>query len=122
MITVQERIDEIYESLKRSARGSWNYDASTMTLVIDLGGDNVITMRVPDRNLGSFLARSSNRIAWLLEALYQHKEIALGLMEEPAKRAYEQMITEKLEPSEAELDDLETQTLQEDIPGPEAIR
>ena len=69
-----DRIEEIYESLKRVNRGTWRFDESTLMLIIDLGADNILKFRIPDRPIGHFLANSQKNIAFLLETIYQAKE------------------------------------------------
>ena len=99
-----ERIDEIYDSLKRSARGNWRYDTTTMTLVIYLDDKNIIKAKIPDRNIGAFIAESPNRVAWLMESIYVHKEIALQLIPKELHDKYTQFVEERLKPSEGEVE------------------
>jgi len=111
-----QRIDDIYDSIRRSARGTWKYDASTMTLVIHLDDQNIIKVHIPNRDIGSFLARSPNRIAWLLEAIYAHREIALELLPEEIREKYMELVQGRLDPSEGEKEIMDAQDESEEAP------
>jgi len=113
-----DRIDEIYESLKRSARGNWRYDATTMTLVIHLDDQNIIKVNIPNRDIGSFLARSPNRVAWLLESIYAHRDIALQLLPKEVQDKYMELVQGRLDPSDEEVDETEEQNETEEAPVP----
>jgi len=113
-----DRIDQIYDSVKRSARGTWRYDSTTMTLVIHLDDQNIIKFNVPNRDIGSFLARSPNRVAWLLESVYAHREIALELLPEEIRERYIKLVEDRLVPTEGELDVIDEQTEAEEAPVP----
>jgi len=113
-----DRIDEIYESLKRSARGTWRYDTTTMTLVIHLDDQNIIKVNIPNREIGSFLARSPNRVAWLLESIYAHRDIALQLLPKEVQDKYMELVQGRLNPTEQELEVMDEQDEAEEKPVP----
>lgn len=97
-----ERIDEIYDSIKRSAKGVWRYDSTTMTLVIHIDDQNIIKAKIPHRDIGEFISQSPNRVAWLLEALYTHRDMARQLLTPELFDKYEVLVEERLNPSEEE--------------------
>jgi len=112
----EDRIDEIYDSLKKSARGTWRYDATTMTLVIHLDDQNIIKFHVPNRDIGSFIAKSPNRVAWLLESVYSHRDIALQLLPEELQDKYIELVQERLKPTGQELKTIDEQDKTEETP------
>ncbi len=93
-----DKVNEIYDSVKRSARGVWRYDASTMTLVIHIDDQNIIKVKIPNRDIGNFIAESPNRVAWLMESLYIHRDIALQLLPKETQEKYKTLVAERLDP------------------------
>ena len=114
------KVEEIYQHLKLAKKGNWRYDDTTLQLVLDLGGDNVIKTKIPDRAIGSFLADSAEHVSWLLEAILTIDECAQRLMDtDEQKGKFIDIINDRLFPKP------ETQEESEpiaEIPGVEGSR
>ena len=94
------RVDEIYHALRQAKKGNWRYDESTQHLIIDLGANNIIKTRIPDKPVGNFIADSAQYVSWLLEAILTVDECAQGILEsDEQKTKFIKIVDERLFPA-----------------------
>jgi len=95
-------IDEIYESIRKSAKGKWEYDDVSMLLTIYMDDQNIIKVKIPNRDIGSFIAESPGWVAWLLESVYAHRDLALKLLPKELQDNYIELVRNRLNPEGVE--------------------